>query len=722
MIPEIAPYNNYAGDGSTTQFDFDFYIENATQLVVQHTASDGTITTLTNNTDYTIHEIGNEDGSYITFPITGSTYSNLGSDEIISLYLTLPIAQESEYGTSSELDLKSLEYSLDYLTRICQIMNRQIIRAAKVPEGSDIDADDLTANIIKVGESIDNVDAVAGDITNIDAVAANKTNIDKVAGSIDNVDAVGNNIGNVNLVSSDLTNINTVAGSITNVGKVADDITSVNQVGTNINNVVNVGADITNVDTVANNLTNIDTVAENIINVNNVGVSITKVNAVADDLDNIDDVIDNLDAINAAPQYAEDAQDSANAAIAAAESVKCGGQIWVAIDEDDWDLNNVTGKYEYEVDATKTPAIVGVYKGDWYDKKFVEVDIVSVDGHTYLVSPDAFDGLILGSLTLLNDDVEDTVATEQAAIALAAAGDAKDAKNAILNDTGYIAVVASLTNINAVAADLTNINAVNANKTNIDAVAADLTNIDNVAGDLTNIDAVAADLSDLGDIADDLTDLNAVAADLTNIDSVASDLTNIDNVAGDLTNINSVASDLTNIDAVNANKTNIDAVNANKTNIDTVAGGITNIGTVAGDIANVNSVAGDLTSIAAVKNNSSNINSVAGDLTNINAVAADLTNIDAVAADLANIDAIAGNFTKHYEFSNTALTPVNGKCTWNITHIINSTQVMCTLIEAATGKEVQRDFKINSSTSVTVEFLADAAVAANTYKAILIGG
>ena len=93
-----------------------------------------------------------------------------------------------------------------------------------------------------------------------------------------------------------------------------------------------------------------------------------------------------------------------------------------------------------------------------------------------------------------------------------------------------------------------------------------------------------------------------------------------------------------------------------------------------------------------------------------------------VAADLENIDAIAGNFTKHYEFSNIALTPVNGKCTWNITHTINSTQVMCNLIEAATGKEVQRDFKINSATSVTVEFLADTAVAANTYKVILIGG
>ena len=81
MIPEIMPYNNYTGDGVTTQFDFDFFIENGSQLVVQHTASDGTITTLTQDTDYSIHEVGNNNGSYITFPLPASSYSILASDE-----------------------------------------------------------------------------------------------------------------------------------------------------------------------------------------------------------------------------------------------------------------------------------------------------------------------------------------------------------------------------------------------------------------------------------------------------------------------------------------------------------------------------------------------------------------------------------------------------------------------------------------------------------------
>ncbi len=138
MIPEKNPYNNWNGNGSTKTFDFDFYIEDETQLIVLHTNSKGIQSTLKYGTDYSINEFKNENGSFITFPLENSTYQTLGEDEVISLILTLPISQENEYGKSSYLDLKAIEYSLDYLTRICQIINRQMERAAKIPEGSKV--------------------------------------------------------------------------------------------------------------------------------------------------------------------------------------------------------------------------------------------------------------------------------------------------------------------------------------------------------------------------------------------------------------------------------------------------------------------------------------------------------------------------------------------------------------------------------------------------------
>ncbi|MDD3238218.1 MAG: hypothetical protein PHV37_09005 [Candidatus Gastranaerophilales bacterium] len=151
MIPEITPVNTYSGNDSTTIFDFNFYIENENQIVVYHTDKDGVQTILTKDTDYSIHAVGNENGSYITFPLAGSTYPILkaessqgaGDAEKISICLTLPISQESEFGTSSKMNLKSMELSFDKLTRICQILSRKTDRAIKVQEGSSATPDAL---------------------------------------------------------------------------------------------------------------------------------------------------------------------------------------------------------------------------------------------------------------------------------------------------------------------------------------------------------------------------------------------------------------------------------------------------------------------------------------------------------------------------------------------------------------------------------------------------
>ena len=143
MIPEQNPYNNWSGNGSTTTFDFDFYIENETQLKVYHTNELGVQTLLKHDVDYSINELKNENGSYINFPLSGSTYNILGENEVISLCLTLPISQENPYGKSSYLDPPTLEYSLDYLTRICQIMSRELERSVKTQEGSSQSADEL---------------------------------------------------------------------------------------------------------------------------------------------------------------------------------------------------------------------------------------------------------------------------------------------------------------------------------------------------------------------------------------------------------------------------------------------------------------------------------------------------------------------------------------------------------------------------------------------------
>lgn len=138
MIPEIVPVNIWTGNNSTVEFDFDFLINSESELTVIHKNKYGEQKTLQLNIDYKINQIGNENGGSITFPIQGSEFGLLQKDEVITLVLNIPIAQTSPYGTSAFLNLKSLEYSLDYITRLIQMLNRSIERCLKVDEGSNL--------------------------------------------------------------------------------------------------------------------------------------------------------------------------------------------------------------------------------------------------------------------------------------------------------------------------------------------------------------------------------------------------------------------------------------------------------------------------------------------------------------------------------------------------------------------------------------------------------
>lgn len=167
------PVNNYAGDSSVTRFDFDFLIEDERELLVQYTDSSGIQRTLTLDVDYSINEVGNKNGSYITFPIVGSEYSVLGTDEVISLSLELDIEQDKEYANSSKLNLITLEWSFDYIVRILQTMSRKIARSVKVQEGSSQTADELVEALQQAQTNAANSAAAANNSASKAAISEN---------------------------------------------------------------------------------------------------------------------------------------------------------------------------------------------------------------------------------------------------------------------------------------------------------------------------------------------------------------------------------------------------------------------------------------------------------------------------------------------------------------------------------------------------------------------
>lgn len=254
-VSKNTPVNNYTGNGSNTTFDFDFLINSASELVVEKTKSDGEQVTLTNNVDYTIHEIGDVDGSYITFPITGSTHSVLGNDEKITLSLYLDIEQDKEYRNSNKLNLEVLEGSLDYLTRIAQIQNRQIERSVKIAEGAVVTTKELSQSVNIIADNIDAINGVNSIKSNVTAVANNTTNINTVAGMVDDVTSIAN-------VASGIASLSDITEDITTLADITDDIGTLSNIS---QGVVLCAENTANITACAENMEDIQTACESLV-------------------------------------------------------------------------------------------------------------------------------------------------------------------------------------------------------------------------------------------------------------------------------------------------------------------------------------------------------------------------------------------------------------------------------------------------------------------------
>lgn len=143
----INPVNMHTGNNSAEKFDFDFLIENPEELIVKHIDEFGVNKLLQNGIDYEIHEIGNKNGGYIKFPLETSKFKTLQYKEKILLTLSLPIKQESKFENSDNVLCENFERSLDYITRILQIMNSEINRSVKIEECTQITPEELVDNI-----------------------------------------------------------------------------------------------------------------------------------------------------------------------------------------------------------------------------------------------------------------------------------------------------------------------------------------------------------------------------------------------------------------------------------------------------------------------------------------------------------------------------------------------------------------------------------------------
>lgn len=148
MIPKTKlAYNIWQGNNSSTTFDFDFIIDKPTDLIaVIWDMTADTREVLEYETDYTIAEFSNVNGSSITYPIADDA-EKLQENEKIILLSARDVQQGWDFYSSEKFNPQRYEDAIDYIVTIQKQFERDINRSLKVPLGLDTTPEEYLENI-----------------------------------------------------------------------------------------------------------------------------------------------------------------------------------------------------------------------------------------------------------------------------------------------------------------------------------------------------------------------------------------------------------------------------------------------------------------------------------------------------------------------------------------------------------------------------------------------
>ena len=122
--------NSYSGDGSTTAFTYTFKITDQDDIDVIIRSANGTETTKTITTHYTVSGVGNAGGGTITFT-SGNIPTNT---ETVLLRRSTPQTQGVDLIENDPLNADTLEDALDKLTSINQELQEEVTDQLKFQE------------------------------------------------------------------------------------------------------------------------------------------------------------------------------------------------------------------------------------------------------------------------------------------------------------------------------------------------------------------------------------------------------------------------------------------------------------------------------------------------------------------------------------------------------------------------------------------------------------
>ena len=134
--------NSYSGNGSTSAFTYTFKITDQDDIEVLIRSSNGTETTKTITTHYTVSGVGNAGGGTVTF-----TAGNIPtSTETVVLRRATPQTQGLDLIENDPLPANSLEDAFDKLTSISQELQEEVDRSIKFSRTNTFTSSEFTVD------------------------------------------------------------------------------------------------------------------------------------------------------------------------------------------------------------------------------------------------------------------------------------------------------------------------------------------------------------------------------------------------------------------------------------------------------------------------------------------------------------------------------------------------------------------------------------------------
>jgi len=130
----VTARNDYVGNNTTDEYDYDFKIFSSDHLLVVQTDTDGVETELVAGDDYTVDGVGDTDGGTITLDA-----GNLPTGELLTILRNVPLNQTTSIRNQGEFYPEIHENSFDRIVMQIQMLAERQSRSVQLPISADPD-------------------------------------------------------------------------------------------------------------------------------------------------------------------------------------------------------------------------------------------------------------------------------------------------------------------------------------------------------------------------------------------------------------------------------------------------------------------------------------------------------------------------------------------------------------------------------------------------------